>query len=62
MEFGGLTLENWQVAHFRVLGNDKFALYGTSILEPAREFAPANIARRCSDGLSWLCAHQRGEF
>ena len=32
----GLTLENWQVAHFRVLGNDKFAPYGTSVLEPAR--------------------------
>jgi len=33
---GGLTFENWQVAHFRVLGNDKYAPYGTSILEPAR--------------------------
>ena len=33
---GGLTFENWQVAHFRVLGNDKFAPYGTSILDPAR--------------------------
>ena len=32
----GLTFENWQVAHFRVLGNDKYAPYGTSILEPAR--------------------------
>ena len=32
----GITLENWQVGHFRVLGNDKFAPYGTSILEPAR--------------------------
>jgi hypothetical protein len=29
----GLTLENWQVAHFRVLGNDKHAPYGTSVLE-----------------------------
>ena len=33
---GGLTLENWQVAHFRVLGHDKHAPYGTSVLEPAR--------------------------
>ncbi len=33
---GGLTFENWQVAHFRVLGNDKYAPYGTSVLEPAR--------------------------
>lgn len=33
---GGHTYENWQVAHFRVLGNDKYSPYGTSILEPAR--------------------------
>ena len=33
---GGLTLENWQVGHFRILGNDKYAPYGTSVLEPAR--------------------------
>ena len=32
----GLTLENWQVAHFRILGNDKYSPYGTSVLEPAR--------------------------
>ena len=32
----GLTFENWQIAHFRVLGNDKYAPYGTSVLEPAR--------------------------
>ena len=32
----GLTFENWQIAHFRVLGNDRYAPYGTSILEPAR--------------------------
>jgi hypothetical protein len=32
----GLTLENWQVGHFRILGHDKFAPYGTSILEGAR--------------------------
>lgn len=32
----GLTFENWQIAHFRVLGNDKYNPYGTSILEPAR--------------------------
>ena len=32
----GVTFENWQVAHFRILGNDKFAPYGTSILDPAR--------------------------
>jgi hypothetical protein len=33
---GGITFENWQIAHFRVLGQDKYAPYGTSILEPAR--------------------------
>ncbi len=32
----GLTLENWQMAHFRVLGNDKHAPYGTSVLEGCR--------------------------
>tara|TARA_R110000824_G_scaffold190926_2_gene372487 strand:+ start:5161 stop:7167 length:2007 start_codon:yes stop_codon:yes gene_type:complete len=32
----GMTFENWQVAHFRILGNDKYSPYGTSILEPAR--------------------------
>jgi hypothetical protein len=32
----GVTFENWQVAHFRVLGNDKYAPYGTSVLESAR--------------------------
>jgi hypothetical protein len=31
-----LTFENWQVAHFRILGNDKYAPYGTSVLEAAR--------------------------
>jgi len=32
----GMTFENWQVCHFRVLGNDKYSPYGTSVLEPAR--------------------------
>jgi hypothetical protein len=32
----GMTFENWQVAHFRILGNDKYAPYGTSVLESAR--------------------------
>ena len=32
----GVTFENWQIAHFRILGNDKFAPYGTAILDPAR--------------------------
>ena len=31
-----MNLENWQVSHFRILGNDKYAPYGTSVLEPAR--------------------------
>ena len=29
-------LENWEVAHFRALGNDMFLPYGASIIEPAR--------------------------
>jgi len=33
---GGLTFENWQIAHFRILGNDKHSPYGTSVLDPAR--------------------------
>ena len=32
----GMTLENWQVAHFRDLANDRYAPYGTSVLESAR--------------------------
>ena len=32
----GMTFENWQIAHFRILGNDKWSPYGTSVLEPAR--------------------------
>ena len=31
-----LTFENWQIAQFRILGNDKYAPYGTSVLEPCR--------------------------
>jgi len=33
---GGLTFENWQIAHFRILGDDKYSPYGMSVLEPAR--------------------------
>jgi hypothetical protein len=33
---GQKVLENWQVTHFRILGNDQFAPYGTSVLESAR--------------------------
>ena len=32
----GMTFENWQVAHFRILGNDRYNPYGTSVLDPAR--------------------------
>jgi len=31
-----MTFENWQCAHFRILGNDKHSPYGTSVLDPAR--------------------------
>ena len=33
---GGLTFESWQIAQFRILGNDKYAPYGTSVLEASR--------------------------
>lgn len=33
---GNQSLENWQVAHFRLLGNDAFLPYGSSVLEAAR--------------------------
>ena len=33
---GNRYLENWQITHMRILGNDLFLPYGTSILEPAR--------------------------
>mgnify|MGYP003641328599 CR=1 FL=1 len=32
----GLTFESWQVAHFRLSGNDQHKPYGTSVLDPAR--------------------------
>ena len=33
---GNQILENWQVTHMRVLGNDAFLPYGSSVLEAAR--------------------------
>jgi len=33
---GNRYLENWQITHMRVLGNDLFLPYGTSLLEPGR--------------------------
>jgi len=33
---GNSILENWQIVHFRLLGNDNFLPYGQSIIEPAR--------------------------
>jgi len=33
---GNAILENWQIAHFRLLGNDAFLPYGSSVLESAR--------------------------
>lgn len=33
---GGVTFENWQIAHFRILGDDKYAPYGVSVLDGAR--------------------------
>lgn len=36
MSRGNKILENWQVTHFRIMGNDLFLPYGTSVLESAR--------------------------
>jgi len=36
MTQGNQILENWQVTHFRLLGNDSFLPYGSSVLESAR--------------------------
>lgn len=33
---GSKVLQNWQVIHFRMLGNDSFLPYGQSVIEPAR--------------------------
>lgn len=33
---GNQMLENWQITHFRLLGNDAFLPYGSSVLEAAR--------------------------
>ena len=33
---GNQALENWQVSHMRLLGNDAFLPYGSSVLESAR--------------------------
>ena len=32
----GKIYENWQVTHFRIVGNETFYPYGTSILDPVR--------------------------
>tara|TARA_R110000824_G_scaffold144738_2_gene312765 strand:+ start:3094 stop:5025 length:1932 start_codon:yes stop_codon:yes gene_type:complete len=33
---GNQVLENWQIIHFRLLGNDAFLPYGSSVLDSAR--------------------------
>ena len=33
---GNQVMENWQVSHMRILGNDAFLPYGSSVLEAAR--------------------------
>ena len=33
---GNRTLENWEITHFRLLGNDMFLPYGSSVIEAAR--------------------------
>lgn len=36
---GNMVLENWQVTHFRLLGNDQFLPYGSSFLDSSRRIA-----------------------
>ncbi len=36
MSLGNRTLENWEIAHFRLLGNDMYLPYGSSMLDGAR--------------------------
>ena len=36
MTQGNQVLENWQITHFRLLANDAFLPYGSSVLDPAR--------------------------
>ena len=36
VSLGNRILENWEISHFRLLGNDMFLPYGSSIIEPAR--------------------------
>ena len=36
---GNMILENWQISHFRLLGNDQFIPYGTSVLDSARRIS-----------------------
>lgn len=34
---GGMEFNSWQIAHFRLLGNDRYLPYGTSVLEKSRK-------------------------
>lgn len=36
VSLGNRVLENWEISHFRLLGNDMFLPYGSSLIEPAR--------------------------
>lgn len=36
LTLGNRVLENWEVTHMRLLGNDMFLPYGSSVIEPAR--------------------------
>lgn len=36
VSLGNRILENWEISHFRLLGNDMFLPYGSSVIEPAR--------------------------
>lgn len=45
---GNRYIENWQLSHFRILGNDLYLPYGSSILDPARRIFRQLCVRKSS--------------
>lgn len=58
-----VVFENFQIAHFRILSNDKFAPLGTSILEQARRiFRQLTLAEDAMMGYRVIRATERKVF
>ena len=62
VELVGMTLENWQVAHFRILGHDKYAPYGSSVLEPVRRIWRQLTLMEDAMMACVLCVHLSVEY